>query len=319
MKDPDNWFDGRRILLTGGFGFLGKAIERIGSNRGAIIIPTDLLAHPAGEYLDVRSAESTVGCIREHQPDAIIHLAGISHIHEAQAEPFRAVDVNVLGTINVMRAAAKLKHERLYPVHVVIASSNHVYGTHPLMSARTEDAPLNQLDVYGASKHAADVLARSLGMAAHIPTVALRHVNAYGPGGHPGHITTAACLAAIKGEPLVLRGDGTARKAYLYMDDVAEAYLTLAKHACDLHVTGRAFNAAPAILPLTVVNWVETINKVAAQRGLKPKQPIPLPTGKGEQPSYYEHLNASELQKWTGWSPRVTPSQGIGHLLDSLA
>ena len=319
MRDSDSWFDGCRILLTGGFGFLGKAIKRIGSNKGAVIIPTDLLAHPAGEYLDVRSAESTVGCIREHQPDAIIHLAGVSHINESQAGPFRAVDVNVLGTINVMRAAAKLTQSRLYPVHVVIASSNHVYGTHPLMSARTEEAPLNQLDVYGASKHAADVLARSLGLAAHIPTVALRHVNAYGHGGHPSHITSAACLAAIKGEPLVLRGDGTARKAYLYMDDVAEAYLTLAKHACDLHIIGRAFNAAPIGVPPTVIDWVETINEVAAQRGLRPKHPTPLPTGKGEQPCYYEHLDASELRKWTGWCPQVTPALGIGLLLDSLA
>ena len=316
----DNWFSGSRIVLTGGFGFLGQAIQRVGSARAATIIPTDVTAHPvSGEHLDVLSAESTVSAILEHRPDAIIHLAGISHINESQAEPFRAVDVNVLGTINVMRAAVKLKQERLYPVHVVIASSNHVYGSHPGMSARTEEAPLNQMDVYGASKHAADVLARALGLAAHIPTVALRHVNAYGPGGHPSHITAAACLAAIKGEPLILRGDGTARKAYLYVDDVAEAYLLLAKHACDLHVIGRAFNAAPDGMPPTVVDWVETINEVAARRGLRPKRPIPLPTGKGEQPSYYEHLDARELRKWTGWSPRVTPTEGICRLLDSLA
>ena len=319
MKDPDNWFDGRRILLTGGFGFLGQAIQRVGETRGARIIPTDVTAHPvSGEYLDVRSAESTVGTILDHQPDAIIHLAGVSHINEAEAEPFRAVDVNVLGTINVMRAAVKLTQSRLYPVHVVIASSNHVYGSHPGMSARTEEAPLNQMDCYGASKHCADVLARSLGLALHVPTVALRHVNAYGPGGHPSHITSAACLAAIRGEPLVLRGDGTARKDYLYVDDVAEAYLTLAKHACDLHVIGRAFNAAPDIVPPTVAHWVDTVNRVAHEKGFRPRPPIMQPKGKGEQSGYYEHLNASELRKWTGWYPQTNPSQGIGRLLDSL-
>lgn len=318
-EDYDNWFASRRILLTGGFGFLGKAIAMAAVDRGATVKVTDVAAHPAsGEHLDVTSAESTVGAILEAEPDVIIHLAGVSHINEAQSGPFRAFDVNVLGTINVMRAAVKLKGKRLYPVHVVVASSNHVYGTHPMMSARLEESTLNQLDVYGASKHAADVVARSLGMASHIPTVALRHVNAYGPGGHPSHITTAACAAAIKGEPLTLRGDGTARKAYLDVTDVAEAYLALAKHACDLHVIGRAFNAAPFGPPPSVLEWVDTINQVASDRGFAAKAPIAQPVGQGEQSGYYEHLDATAIKKMAGWWPRVSPEVGIGRLLDVL-
>jgi nucleoside-diphosphate-sugar epimerase len=319
-EDYDNWFAGRRILLTGGNGFLGRAIKVYAEERGAVVTPTDVSAHPASAaHLDVTSAESTVGCILEHQPEVIIHLAGVSHINESQAGPFRAFDVNVAGTLNVMRAAVKLKAKRLYPVHVVVASSNHVYGSHPVMSARTEESPLNQLDVYGASKHCADVLARSLGLASMIPTVALRHVNAYGPGGHPSHITTAACAAAIKGEPLALRGDGSARKSYLYVDDVAAAYLMLAKHAADRNVIGRAFNAAPAGPPLGVLAWVGVVNGIALDKGYQPKSPILKDPGKGEQPGYYEHLDASALRNCVGWWPRVSSDQGIGRLLDSLA
>ena len=248
--DYDNWFAGRRILLTGGYGFLGKAIKRVAEDKGATVISTDVSAHAsAHEYLDVTSAMRSVTSVLEYEPEVTIHLAGVSHINEAQHGPFRAFDVNVLGTINVLRAAVKLKGKRLYPTRLVIASSNHVYGSHPAMSARTEDSPLNQLDVYGASKHCQDVLARALGMAAMIPTVALRHVNAYGPGGHTSHLTTAACLAAITGCSLALRSDGSPRKAYLYVDDVAAAYLALAKHADDRNVIGRAFNAAPASNP----------------------------------------------------------------------
>ena len=324
MKDDyDDWWIGKRILITGGFGFLGKAIQAAALARGATVIPTDVAAHPAsGVHLDVTSAVSTVGSVLEHQPDAIIHLAGISHINEAQGGPFRAFDVNMGGTINVMRAAVKLKGARLYPVHVVVASSNHIYGSHPGMSARTEDAPLNQLDVYGASKHCQDVMARSLGLAAHIPSVALRHVNAYGPGGHPSHITNDAILAAIKGEPLKLRGDGSARKDYLYVPDVADAYLLLAKHACDLNVIGRAFNASPNALYAggetpSVREWVLAINTVAEQnRGLKPQPPICLPAGQGEQSGYYERLDSSELRKWTGWCPRYSFVEGIEQTID---
>jgi nucleoside-diphosphate-sugar epimerase len=318
-EDYDNWFARRRILLTGGNGFLGLAIARVATEKGATVISTDALAHPSSaEYLDVTIPESAVGCILEHEPEVIIHLAGISHINEAQGGPFRAMDVNVLGTLNVMRAAVKMKNKGRAPA-VVVASSNHVYGSHPVMSARTEESPLNQLDIYGASKHCQDVLARSLGLAAYIPTVALRHVNAYGPGGHPSHITSAAAMAAVTGCSLQLRGDGSARKAYLYVDDVAEAYLALAKHATDHNVVGRAFNAAPAGQPPSVLKWVETINQVASDRGFATKSPIAQPGGKGEQSGYYEHLDASALRNATGWWPRVSPDQGIGRLLDSLA
>jgi len=323
MKDDyDDWWANKKILITGGFGFLGKAIKSAALARGATVIPTDVTAHPVDrEHLDVTSAESTVGAILEAQPDVIIHLAGVSHINESQAGPFRAFDVNVGGTINVMRAAVKLKGTRLYPVHVVVASSNHIYGSHPGMSARTEDAPLNQMDVYGASKHCQDVLARSIGLAAHIPTVSLRHANAYGPGGHPNHITSAAIRAAIQGESLRLRGDGSARKDYLYVADVAEAYLMLAKHACDLNVLGRAFNASSHGLGNegcpSVLEWVTAINAIAEQnRGLKPQPPICLPAGQGEQSGYYERLDSSALRKWTGWSPRVSFVEGIEHTID---
>ena len=312
-EDFDNWFARRRILLTGGAGFLGKAIQCIATEKGADVAVTDI--RETLLRMDVLNAQNTVDTILACNPEVIIHLAGVSHINEAQHGPFRAFDVNVLGTINVMRAASELRRKGLYPPRVVIASSNHVYGSHPVMSARTEESPLNQLDVYGASKHAADVIGRSLGMAAMVPTVALRHVNAYGPGGHPNHITTAACAAAIKGQPLELRGDGSARKSYLYVDDVAEAYLTLAKHADDRNVIGRAFNAAPSGTPPSVLEWIDTINQVASDRGFPAKAPVAKGT---EQAGYYEHLESSELRKWTGWWPRVSPEIGIGRLLDSL-
>lgn len=313
-EDYDNWFARRRILLTGGAGFLAGAIERLAHERGAEVTLTDVRATLV--RMDVLNAEVTVDTIFSVNPEVIIHLAGVSHINESQAGPFRAFDVNILGTLNVMRAAAKMRNKGLYPPRVVVASSNHVYGSHPVMSARTEESPLNQLDVYGASKHCQDVLGRSLGMAAMVPTVALRHVNAYGPGGHPSHLTTAACAAAIAGKPLALRGDGSARKSYLYVDDVAEAYLMLAKHADDRGVIGRAFNAAPSGQPPSVAEWVATVNSVATEKGFRPQPPT---AGGTEQAGYYEHLAADELRKMTGWWPRVSPDQGIGRLLDSLA
>ncbi len=339
MTDPDNWWEGKRVLLTGGLGFLGRWIIKrlcyygcreavIADLQRDVDVTLSQLTLDAVQVLNVSMQEADVrddsimDLIQEVRPHVIIHLAGVSHINQSQGLPFLAFDVNVTGTINVMRGAALVKNKNLYPPHVIVASSNHVYGSHPGMSARTEESPMNQMDCYGASKHCADVSARALGLALHIPTVALRHVNAYGPENpHKTHITNAAILAAIKGEPLRLRGDGSARKDYLYVSDVADAYLALAKHACDLNVIGRAFNAAPNISTTeptpSVLEWVHFINAVAEQnRGLKPQPPISLPAGQGEQSGYYERLDSSELRKWTGWWTRVSPVEGIERTID---
>lgn len=330
IKDPDNWFDGKRVLITGGVGFLGGWVIRGCLDRGATPIMADIShggsvgrklvkeSDPVvrGYTADVRD-DSIVHLIRETKPHAIIHLAGASHINASQSAPLAAFHTNAMGVLKVMEGAYLLKQDVLYPPHVVVASSNHVYGSHPGMSARTEEAPLNQLDIYGASKHCGDVMARSLGLALHVPTVALRHVNAYGPyNPHESHITNAAILAAIKGEPLRLRGDGSARKAYLSASDVADAYLALAKHADDLNVRGKAFNAAPEGHPPSVIEWVDTVNEVAESAGLKPQPPICLPAGQGEQVNYYEHLDAAELRKWTGWAIRVGFHSGIEKTID---
>ncbi len=325
MKNPDSWWSGKRVLVTGAAGFLGRWIrERLDSE--AIFIGTDVVQPEAQGYdyhgLNVLKTGMCIERVLLHRPDVIIHLAGLSHINESQEFPLTAFELNVIGTLNIMRAANILKKERLYPPHVVVASSNHVYGNHPGMSPRTEDAPLNQLDIYGASKHCQDVLARSLGMALHVPTVALRHVNAYGPWNpHKSHITNAAILAAIKGEPLRLRGDGSARKDYLFAADVADAYLMLAKHASDLNVIGRAFNCSPRALytggePPSVLEWVMAINVIAAEKGLTPQVPTCLPAGQGEQSGYYESLDSSALRKWTGWWQRTDFKVGIAQTID---
>jgi len=319
MRD-DSWWGGRRVLVTGAAGFLGRWIrERL--DPAAIFIGTDVVQpYDQGytyEFLDVLNFDSTQDAVMRHQPHIVIHLAGLSHINAAQGLPMVAFELNVGGTHNLMRALANLN--LLYPPHVVVASSNHVYGSHPWMSPRTEDAPLHQLDCYGASKHCQDVMARSLGLALNIPTVALRHVNAFGPyNPHESHITNEAILAAIKGEPLRLRGDGTARKGYLYAGDVADAYLLLAKHADDKAVIGRAFNASEGGESPSVLEWVLAINEVAEEHGLKPQPPICLPAGQGEQPGYYERLDPSELKKRIGWWPRTAFTDGISRTIDWL-
>jgi len=102
-----------------------------------------------------------------------------------------------------------------------------------------------------------------------------------------------AIRAAQRGEPLHLRGDGSARKHYIYVSDVVEAYLALAKHASDVGVIGRAFNCSPASQPPSVLEWVQTINAVALEMGLDaPAGLKPWLTAMRSRPSWQKVFGA---------------------------
>ena len=197
---------------------------------------------------------------------------------------------------------------------VVLASSNHVFGSlnpgavpagapYPAVrqdSARTawlEDDPCGATDVYGISKGCADLLARAYG-AMGLPVVALRHVNAFGEADpHRSHIVTGTICDLLEGKVPVIRGDGTAIKGYLAVENVVAAYQLLAEGLYDGRIeAGSAWNAAPDG-PISVIALVDLICQVAGHDA------VPEILGVDLGQSYYvEHLDSSRLRV-LGWSP----------------
>jgi CDP-glucose 4,6-dehydratase len=176
-----------------------------------------------------------------------------------------------------------------------------------MSSPFAEEQPLNQLDVYGASKACADILARSFAHNFGLPTVAVRNVNSFGPGDpHTSHIVTGTILALLRGQAPVIRSDGSPVKAYLHARDTMEAYMLLAEHAGDPLVTGEAFNVTPAE-PVRVLDLVKTIIKVSGKTGI---EPIVAATDLSQK-NYFEHLSGEKMKRVLGWTPRLTLEEGL--------
>jgi CDP-glucose 4,6-dehydratase len=127
-----------------------------------------------GNVLDLLAVERA---IKNYDIEVCFHLAGQALIQDAAADPLTAFEVNVRGTwivLEVCRRADSIKG-------VLCASSNHIYGPQREFPF-TEDQPLNQLDIYGASKACIDILTRSYAYNYGLPAVAIRNVNSFGPG-----------------------------------------------------------------------------------------------------------------------------------------
>lgn len=284
-------FTGRRVLVTGSDGFLGRVLCRALLDAGARVQQYDVAS--GGDVLDMDAVRWTCETI---QPEYVFHLAGQSIVEKAQASPWQTFEVNVRGTWNVLEVLREIPSVR----GIVVSSSNHIYGRQEVVPT-PEDSPLRHLSAYSASKTCADYVARCYGAFYGVPVVALRHTNTYGPHDpHRSHLIPGTILSILEGRAPVLRSDGMVRKGYLYEDDTIAAYLTAALAAHD-HA-GQAFNAAPVLSygALAVTNTII---------GIMGSDLEPVVLG---QPTTEEHeyLDSAALRA-LGWIPQIGLERGL--------
>jgi UDP-glucose 4-epimerase len=220
----------RSILVTGGAGFIGGHLVRALVDHNDVAVLDDCSSGarsnvPDGATLvrgDVRDpatvARATKGV------DVVFHLAANASVERSLDDPIRSHQVNVVGTLNVLRAA------RTAGARVVFASSAAVYGE-PSSVPVTEDQPKAPTSPYGAEKLAADRYARLYADCFDVDTVPLRFFNVYGPGGMDtdySGVIDVFLTRAREGRDLQIHGDGTQTRDFVHVSDVVRATLLAA-------------------------------------------------------------------------------------------
>ena len=228
----------QNILVTGGAGFIGSHTVDLLLAKGYNVIVLDNFKSGSmsnlSHVLRNENLEVVEGDIRDREivneimrkVDGVIHLAAIVSVDEAISDPRTTFQTNALGTLNLLEAARKFDIEKF-----VYASSTAIYGE-PKYLPVDEDHPTQPTNPYGASKLAGEAFVLAYNWTYGMKTVSLRYFNVYGPrmtSGPYAGVIAKFISAALRNEPLIIYGDGSQTRDFIYVTDVARANLAALK------------------------------------------------------------------------------------------
>jgi CDP-glucose 4,6-dehydratase len=241
---------GERILVTGGTGFVGSHLVEALIRKGAHVIVPFRSIDPHSYFFstkldrkvilaecDLKDRQRVFDVVTKYEVDSIFHLGAQPIVTTAYENPVETLESNIMGTVHILEAARTCPHIR----SVIVASSDKAYGK--TEKEYTEDFPLRGDHPYEVSKSSADLIAQMYYKTYHVPAVITRFGNIYGEGDlNLNRIVPGIMDAGIQKTVLHLRSDGTFVRDYIYVKDVASAYIFLLEKGDA--VFGEAFNIA---------------------------------------------------------------------------
>lgn len=261
---------GKRILITGGAGFIGTAVARLLCEDNEIVLfdnlwrnalrHTDLAAHRNIRFLEGDILD--VAALREAADGAthIVHMAAIAGVDTVRKNPVRTVRVNLLGTANVIDVAHALGGiER-----VIDFSTSEVFGryaykveeTHTTSGGNVGEARWS----YAVSKLAGEYLAHAYFDEFQLPIATVRPFNIYGPNQVGSGAIHHFAVRALQGEPLIIHGDGSQIRAWCFIDDIAAAVVDILVND---RAIGHAFNIGNPRSVCTTYDLALRIRRIA--------------------------------------------------------
>lgn len=298
---------GVRVLVTGGCGFVGANLVRVLTERGLArsIRVVDDESSGRREAIAPYGAEFVPGDVRDaalmrrslRGVDTVVHLAADTRVMDSIEDPARNFDVNVVGAFRLLAAMREMGTPRL----VNASTGGAILGEAP-PPVHEEMAP-RPASPYGAAKASAEAWCSAFAGSYGIASVSLRFSNVYGPlSFHKGSVVAAFMRRILRGAPLVVYGDGSQVRDFVYVDDLCEGI-----------VAAMTKPDAPGVVQLgsgsgtSVSRLIEEIAKV---------------TGPGFRPRVdYEPFRAGEVRRtWTdvtrarealGWVPRTSLPEGL--------
>ncbi|MGF6271564.1 dTDP-glucose 4,6-dehydratase [Lelliottia nimipressuralis] len=323
----------KRILVTGGAGFIGSAVVRhILENTADSVVVVDKLTYAgnlaslapvagdnrfAFEQVDICDREALKKVFATYEPAVVMHLAAESHVDRSIDGPAVFIETNIIGTYNLLETARefwngltgdKKAHFRFHHI-----STDEVYGDlHSSDDFFTETTPYAPSSPYSASKASSDHLVRAWQRTYGLPALVTNCSNNYGPYHFPEKLIPLIILNAIAGKALPVYGDGQQIRDWLYVEDHARALYLVATQGQpgETYNIGGHNERKNLDVVTTICDLLEELVPVKPTGISQYRDLITFVTDRPGHDLRYA-IDASKIQRELGWTPCETFESGI--------
>lgn len=308
----------KRIFITGAAGFIGFHLAKHLHQRGDYVIGLDnfndyyspKLKRDRAQQLSKLGIEIVEGDIcdfnlikknmAEKQITHVAHLAAQAGVRYSLINPHAYVKSNVEGFVNILEAC------RYFPgTSLIYASSSSVYGNNKKIPFSIEDRTDNQASLYGSTKKANELLAKSYHHLYGIPCTGLRFFTVYGPWGRPDMAYFSFSKAIMEGKPIEIYNYGNMKRDFTYIDDIIEGTTAAIDKVSDYGLFNLGNNQ-----PETLLQFVDILEQAIGRKAEKTF----LPMQAGDVETTYADISAS--QQKLGFSPKTSLKIGIPKFIE---
>ncbi|MEH6361085.1 MAG: dTDP-glucose 4,6-dehydratase [Amylibacter sp.] len=314
-----------KILVTGGAGFIGSAVVRQAVAAGHHIVNVDCLTYAACleniasvaqsplytfEQVDIRDRPALDRVFATHTPDKVMHLAAESHVDRSIDGPADFIQTNLIGTFQMLEAArtywAACDKPDSFRFHHI--STDEVYGSLGETGMFTEETRYDPRSPYSASKAGSDHLVRAWGETYNLPIVLTNCSNNYGPYHFPEKLIPLTILNALAGKPLPVYGKGENVRDWLYVEDHADALLTVLQNG----PVGSTYNIGGEneVKNIDIVKMICRLLDVKRPKARPYTDQITFVTDRPGHDMRYA-IDPMRIRTELGWRPSVTLEQGL--------
>ncbi len=308
----------KRVLVTGGAGFIGSHLARKLIDRGDEVVIIDNF----NDYYDVQLKRDRIdkflkgysfklykGDIRDkkfckkmfenEKIDKIVHLAAMAGVRNSLKAPLLYEDVNIKGTMILLQLAVKYEIENF-----VYASSSSVYGNNTKLPFSENDPVDTPISPYAATKKATEIIAHVYSHIYNLNTTGLRFFTVYGPWGRPDMALFLFADKISRGEPIDVYNNGKMTRNFTYIDDIVSGVLKVLDANLGYDVINIGGDKEESLM-----RFIEVIEKNLEKNAKKNM----LPIQPGDVPSTVADI--SKLRKM-GWEPKTGIDEGIKNFIE---